>query len=148
MAYCVHDRSNPDENPPALPERRFRITVSYVEGQMMTKGFDEEAFRAKCEQLQQAGLDKIEASSPDRLAVMMKFIDRMLTVKADGRVTAKRAYACYHNWSTSLSAIPMPYLDFQKNLRTFIETFGGDRIAREKESPAPGDSYRGITLHP
>jgi hypothetical protein len=114
----------------------------------MTKGFDQDAFRAKCEQLQREGLDKIAADSADRLAVTMKFIDRMLTVDPNGAITSKRAYACYRNWSTSLSAVPMPPNDFQVHLRTFIEAFGGDRIVRDHASPTPGDSYRGITLQP
>lgn len=109
-----------------------------------TQAFDAEAFRRTCDDL--AGrLADIPPESPDALAIVMKFVDRVIRAEEGGTLTATRAYASYANWSTALNVAPMPFAIFNANLRQFLLAYGADRITRV-QSCETCDTWHGIAL--
>jgi hypothetical protein len=110
----------------------------------LSKAFDRDAFRRKCEELAPK-LSDIPPETRDALALVMKFVDRVIKVQAGGSLTALRAYRSYQNWSTALNVTPMSFISFNGNLKGFLTEFGGERITRE-QSPEKCDTWHGITL--
>jgi hypothetical protein len=146
MVETVVGKTNPNIFMDRHPHARFIKVVRYGgDGTAMTSMFDTDAFRSKCLEHINTGLDRIPASHPDPLAVMMSFASQMLREQVKGTVSGRDAYNAYAAWARANQAEPMPRPTFTENLRTYIEINHADRISNER-SPYDGDHYVGLAL--
>lgn len=102
------------------------------------------SFRKHCESIRDTGLETVRPNSPDHIAVMMKFVDRIMSTGPEGKVTGDRAYTAYLSWSAHLHVPPMPRATFKSHLHNLITVFSGNIAVG---TSATGDhSYCGLGL--